>query len=212
MPQDPTAVPPTDEQLAGRAQQGCAASFAELVRRFQVPLVHFLRRRAACQADAEDLAQETLIRVYEKLAYYRPVAPFATWLFTVAHRVSLNYRRRAGRVPDAAALEQARLAPAPPEQLMEQKETRQRLWDVVASRLPADQVTALWLYYVEDMPVRQIAAVLGRSEAAVKTALCRARKRLLPWINEWEPAPREATPGGPRAKAAYPSASEVGDV
>jgi len=43
-------------------------------------------------------------------------------------------------------------------------------------------MTAVWLYYVEDMPARDIAAVLGRCRAAVKTILFRARRRLLPLL------------------------------
>src|SRR5271154_736125 len=83
-----------DGELARRAQAGCAASFEQLVRRFQVPLVQFLAGRTRCRADAEDLTQETLVRAYRSLQRYSSEWPFRTWLFTIAHRLSINLARR----------------------------------------------------------------------------------------------------------------------
>ena len=62
------------------------------------------------------------------------------------------------------------------------EEDRRRLWRRAAGVLSEEQTTALWLCYVEDMPAREIARVLGRSWASVKVMLFRARKRLLPLL------------------------------
>ena len=80
MPSGPTAKAPSDEELARCAQEGCTASFEELVRRFQVPLLHFLRRWTTTE-EAEDLVQDTFLRAYRNLHRYRPTARLATWLF-----------------------------------------------------------------------------------------------------------------------------------
>ena len=78
-----------------------------------------------------------------------------------------------GRVgPEAAAIE---------------KEERGRLWDLAAATLSQPQMTALWLYYVEEMPVAEIAKVLKHSRVATKTMLFRARRRLKPVLKETEP-------------------------
>ena len=66
------------------------------------------------------------------------------------------------------------------------EENRSRLWDRAAGVLSEEQTTALWLHYVEDMPARAIAQVLGRSWASVKVMLFRARKRLLPLLGEFD--------------------------
>ncbi len=100
----PTAGPPSDEELARRAQQGCAASFEQLVRRFQVPVLQFLRQRTGA-VEAEDLVQETFVRAYENLHHYRRTWRFATWLFTIARRVSINHHRRARPMAGSQALE-----------------------------------------------------------------------------------------------------------
>lgn len=198
----------SDEQLASRAQTGCVESFSELVRRFQVPLKHYLRRTVACDADADDLTQETFLRAFRKLGYYRPDWAFSTWLFTLAHRVGLNQRRRRPAVLSAELGPLSSSEPSPGEAAL-RRESREGLWDLAAEVLPAEQFTALWLFYVEDKPVREIARVVGRSESAVKTGLFRARKKLLPHVQEETAESRSAArPGGP-SRPISPATPEV---
>ena len=190
---DPSA---TDEQLACQAQAGCARSFEELVARFQVPLLHFLRHRGAA-GEAEDLVQDTMVRAYENLHRYRPKWKFSTWLFTIARRLNINHHRRQRRVPrqcanDLCDNEEIRLESVPsgwsqPQQVAMEAEQRERIWDLAAKVLTADQNTAIWLHYVEGLPVADIAHVLGRSRVSVKAMMFRARKKLLPLVREWEP-------------------------
>jgi RNA polymerase sigma-70 factor, ECF subfamily len=199
MPHNSPETLTSDEELACRARQGCALSFEHLLRRFQTPVLHFLQRRGF-SADAEDLTQETFLRAYENLHQYNCRWPFATWLFTIAHRTGLNHRRRLRPTADTRVVEAAlSAAPAPLENLVV-AEDRRRLWDQAAGVLSEEQTTALWLHYVEDMPAREIARVLGRSWASVKVMLFRARKRLTPHLGEFadERRPRCKPPGETR--------------
>ena len=179
-------VPWGNEELARRAQAGCTASYEELARRFQVPLVHFLERWGS-REDAEDLAQDTLLRAFRNLHRYRPSWPFATWLFTIARRLRINQRRR--RRPTAASdlLDEVEHNAPEPAELAAQKENRQRLWALAAGVLSEPQMTATWLHYVEEMPLAEIARVLGRSQVAAKVTLYRARKRLLRTMRRLDP-------------------------
>jgi len=183
----PTAPPPSDEQLARETQQGSVAGFEELVRRYQVPLLHFLRNHTGSVADAEDLVQDTFVRAYENLHRYRPSRRFSTWLFTIAHRIGLNEKRRKRPIAGPEALESVAAGAAEPETTAAEKEHRERLWDLAAEALSEEQWTAAWLYYVEEMSIREIARVLHRSRVATKTMLFRARKRLLPALQEMKP-------------------------
>ena len=81
---------------------------------------------------------------------------------------------------------------AGPEQLAVAAESRQYLWSVAARILGEEEQTALWLHYVEEMPVGEIAAVLDRSSVAVKTMMFRARKKLLPLVGDLEPEGRRS--------------------
>jgi RNA polymerase sigma-70 factor (ECF subfamily) len=187
---------PSNEELAARAQGGCLPSFEELLRRFQVPLLHFLQR-VGPEFDAEDVLQETFLRAYSRLNQYRPQWRFSTWLFTIARRTSINYHRRPQPEVDREWMRQAVSPAAGPEQLAVVAESRQYLWSAAARVLGEDELTALWLHYVEEMPVAEIAPVLGRSSVAVKTMMFRARKKLLPLVSGLEPEGRRARPARP---------------
>ncbi len=195
VPQSAPVVPPSDEGLAILAQQGCAASFEELARRFQVPLLQFLQRWAS-KEDAEDLVQDTLVRAYQNLHRYRPSWRFATWLFTIARRLSMNQQRRRLPKTDCEALEATEDHAPQPGQIVAERESRRRLWAVAEEVLSEQQLAATWLYYVEDMPVKQIARVLGRSMAVAKIELFRARRKLMPVLQELDPT-GAAKEGGP---------------
>jgi len=174
---------PSDEELACRARHGCAASFEELVRRYQAPVLHFLRHRGS-RTDAEDLLQETFLRAYVNLDRYRDKWRFAVRLFTIARRIGIDHHRRRLVVSESTELD-AIQSPGPgPSAIAAQEDDRRCLWDLADLVLSDDERTALWLHYVEDMPIREIATVLDRSWVAVKTMLFRARRRLLPLIRE----------------------------
>ena len=179
MPDNSTPTPPSDEQLAARAQQGCAKSFEELVRRYQVPLVHFLRQRGP-DDEAEDVAQEAFIRAYENLARYRPRWRFSTWLFTIARRLSVNRRRRSRarrrtrrRWNRSRPPRRTRPTRRPRAKVAADCGTRPRTCSAKSRSRPCGCITS------RRCRSEQIARVLGRFTPAVKTMLHRARKKLL---------------------------------
>jgi RNA polymerase sigma-70 factor (ECF subfamily) len=168
-----------DEELARRAQQGCAASLDHLLRRYQVPVLHFLQHRGA-GAEADDLLQETLLRVFTHLESYRTQWPFKTWVFTIARRVSINHRRRGARLGDSSQLPEAVSDQPGPEETAAQRDGRQQLWEVAARVLSEEEHTALWLHYVESLSLSDVARVLEKSWLAVKVQVFRARRKLAP--------------------------------
>lgn len=164
------------------AQGGCSTSFEQLVRRVQVPLVQFLMGRTRCRADADDLAQEALVRAYRALGQYEPRCRFRTWLFTIAHRLSLNLRRDGQRSESIAAPEAICSPSEDAGEMLAADEWRQSVWRLAAELLDAEPTAGLWLHYVEELSMEEIARILGRSRAAVKTMLFRARKKLMPGL------------------------------
>ena len=155
---------------------GCEECFAELVRRFQTPLVHFLMRRVGSEHDAEDLVQEAFVIAYRKIGRYRGSWKFSTWLFTIANRLAASKGRRM-RVSRPLGRE-ACDANSDPLTAAEESEMRSRLWDRAREVLEGEPFTAIWLSCVESMAAEEIGAVLGRSANAVRILLHRARGRL----------------------------------
>ncbi len=169
----PEAAEISAEELAVRAREGSRVSFDELVTRYRPRLVAFLARRLADAADAEDVAQETFLRAYDRLAQYDPSRPFATWLFAIGKNVAANHAiarsRRDARDRDSR----------PAGAAIEDGAGATDLWQRAQAILSPDAYRMLWLRYAQGLTVREIAAELDRSSVAVKVMLFRARRRLL---------------------------------
>lgn len=167
-----------DEALARRAQGGCGLSFEELVRRYQVPLLHFLLQRCRNKHDAEDVSQESFLQAYRALHRYSDHWPFRTWLYTLSSRLAISQARKAAPASDSPPLLALAGVDDPPARRMEEQESQQKLWDIARAVLSEEQFTGLFLQYVEDMPTDQIATIMGKSWVATKTLLHRARRKL----------------------------------
>ncbi|MDH4240630.1 MAG: RNA polymerase sigma factor [Phycisphaerae bacterium] len=162
------------EELARRAKQGCREAFAELVERYGIRLLKFLRYKTNNIHDAEDLVQESFVRAYENIHRYKDSWKFSTWLFTIAARLAYSHFRRSRSFQKVAWFESS--GPEP-EQMVVDKETQQSLW-ALARGLSMNQYQALWLKYGQDMSIKEIAMVLRKSQVNVKVLLYRARINL----------------------------------
>ena len=80
-----------DWDLIERARHGEMEAYAELVRRYERPVVHFCQRMVGSREDAEDLAQESFVRVYRYVDRLTPSAKFSTLLFGIARNLTLNF-------------------------------------------------------------------------------------------------------------------------
>jgi RNA polymerase sigma-70 factor (ECF subfamily) len=162
-----------EQALISAARQGSAAAFTELVSDYRERLFRFLLTRSHSYADAEDALQDTLINAYRYLHSYDPRWRFSTWLF----RIAINNASRLYR-PDAIELGELADEENDPLKHCIAASDRENLW-LTARRLFSDEVyAAMWLRYVEDMSVKDIAAVLEKSVSWTKVNLMRGRKAL----------------------------------
>lgn len=174
----------SEEELACRAQDGCADSFNELAARLQPRLLYVIGRRTRHHADAEDIVQKTFLRAFEKIHLYDPTRQFSPWLFTIAMRLAAEHHRRP-EVPTVSGEQASALVdPGPtPAQLAIRREDACDIWKLAEQVLTPDQWTALWLLYGEQQSVRDIASVLKRTSVSVRVLLYRARKSLAPHLS-----------------------------
>jgi len=87
----------SDWDLVALARDGDMNAFAELVSRYERPVVNFCQRMVRSREDAEDLAQESFVRVFRYLDRLTPEAKFSTLLFGISRNLTLNYIRDTGR-------------------------------------------------------------------------------------------------------------------
>ena len=146
-------------------------AFALLVALFETRLFNFILRKVGHRGDAEDLTQETFLRAWRRIGSYRARWRFSTWLYTIAARLAISHARR----PSGAVL---RAEDEPAIERPGQAEDQSSIWQLVDEVLTEEQRTAVWLRYVEDMAIGEIAMVLGKSDVAVRVMLFRARSVL----------------------------------
>ena len=87
----------TDEELIARFQQGDVQAFDTLVRRYKDQLLNYVYRFVGNRTDAEDIVQETFLRVFKNKHYYKEIAKFSTWVYTIAGNLAKTELRRRKR-------------------------------------------------------------------------------------------------------------------
>jgi RNA polymerase sigma-70 factor (ECF subfamily) len=136
--------------------------------------------RCASRDEAADLTQIVFTRAYDNLSHYSPRrAPFAAWLFRIAHNAAADAHRRRRTTVSWDGLPEALTATngALPDAIAEKRERLARL-RALLERIAPDKRELLALRFASDLSSREIAAVVGKSEAAVKKQLTRTIAQL----------------------------------
>jgi RNA polymerase sigma-70 factor (ECF subfamily) len=177
-----------DEGLMLALKAGDEAAFEVLYRRYRDRLYAFLLRYTGDPTAAQDLFQETFLRVFRDRARYERRAAFVTWLFTIAWRLYLDHRRAGGRAKElligspTALATMADVAPGPLRTIENAEEARRLAAALVG--LPEKDRAILLLSRLEGLRYAEIAKILGTSKGAVKVrahrALLQLRRTLLP--------------------------------
>ncbi len=169
------------ETILRRIRKGDQPAFALLIRHFQQPLFGYLGRMGLAQSVAEDIAQETFLRVWQRLNDYDPArAEFSTWLFTIARNLTLHELERAANkheVVGGDSLQDLAAEESLSAVVFDQTQQRQRLYDALLT-LTLEECSALALAYFRALDSAAIARIEGCSVGAVKVRQHRARQRL----------------------------------
>lgn len=163
--------------LLEACQRGDPAAFEELVLRTQRQVYTLAYRLVGDRGEAEDVAQESYLRVFRSLGGFRRDARFETWLYRIVTNTAMTHLRRRGRF-GVLAEEPDEDPPADPagrspEDVVDREELRAAL----AELSPGLRVSVV-LKDVYGLSCREIGEEIGLSEGAVKVRLHRARKRL----------------------------------
>lgn len=197
----PPPKTPEDEEIlrAVRALQAGAGpdAFAPIYRRFRRSLVYFFANQSSLRDEAEDLAQITLLRAYEKIHQYRFEAKFETWLRQIGENVWRNAVRDRQAAKRAAELEpldltaedwgaSSRLADgAPTPEQAALAEERRRVLQEAVEALPPGMRRCTELRVYQDLQDHEISRVTGIREGTVRSQLFEARKRLEPVLAKY---------------------------
>lgn len=177
---------PTDEELLKQYQQGDTHAFHTLVERYAAPIFNLAYRLTRDRMEAENITQETFLRIVTSRQRIRLDEPIKPYVFRIALNLCRDLARKRHPVlfadltrtePDQDA-EESIIDDAPePWEKIAQAELQARLSDAV-KQLPARYQAVLILRYVEDLSYADIAKTIGLSLNTVRTHLRRAKQQL----------------------------------
>lgn len=161
-----------------RVASGDREAFRQLVEHHQGPLGAYAQRMLGDPGRAEDVVQETLLRLWSRARSFRPErARLTTWLHNIAHNLCIDTLRRESRLRPEDSHEEAPADDATPGELRDD-ERREALLRRAIAALPERQRSALVLCHYQGLSNRQAAGILDVRVEALESLLARARRTL----------------------------------
>ena len=184
-------TPVSDHELVTRAQQGSEKAYRELLGRFQRPVFSIIYRMIRDREQAEDLAQETFVRVFNNIDRYDARYKFSSWIFKIATNLTIDHIRRkelntvsidgSRNATTAEQIEATSITIASPdenpEELLEAKELGEEI-EVAIGKLRPEYRAAILLRHVDGREYQEIAEILSLPLGTVKTYIHRGRNEL----------------------------------
>jgi RNA polymerase sigma-70 factor (ECF subfamily) len=181
----------SDHELVTRAQQGSEKAYRELLGRYERPVFSIVYRMIRDREQAEDLAQETFVRVFNHIDRYDPKYKFSSWIFKIATNLTIDHIRR--KELNTVSIDGSRNATTAdqieataitiispdenPEELLEAKELGEEIEEAIG-RLRPEYRAAILLRHVEGREYQEIAEIMGLPLGTVKTYIHRGRNEL----------------------------------
>lgn len=181
----------TDQEIVVLARKGQEPAYRELVRRYERPVFSLIYRMVRNRELAEDLAQDTFVKVLNALGTYRPEFKFSSWVFKIANNVAIDQLRR--RELETLSLEGSPHATTPDaveattlelgtggESALDEVANRELGGEIerAIAKLRPEYRTCILLRHVEDRSYEEIAEVMDLPLGTVKTYIHRARHEL----------------------------------
>lgn len=178
-----------------RLQQRVSGGFEELIQEYQDRVVGTCYRFVHNRQDAEDLAQEVFLEIYQSVGSFRGHSQLSTWIYRIAVTKSLDFirkknrKKRLGQVkrllgfedqPTEAVFEAS--GEPGPQEMLEVKERRDLLYKAIET-LPDSQKVAVLLHKMQQLNAAEVAEIMGITPVAVESLLHRGRKRLVKYLS-----------------------------
>ena len=167
-----------EARLVDEARHGSQQAFGELVLRYERRLIRVILQFVKSVELAEDLAQETFIKVYERLEQFDPARRFGPWLFRIGVNHTLDHLRHKKRrgwwllFTDYRTEKQPDPATADPRQALDLQQEVEK----VLEQIPENYRIVLMLRDLQNFSTSEIAAMLTRKEATIRWRLAEARR------------------------------------
>ncbi|MDD3807604.1 MAG: sigma-70 family RNA polymerase sigma factor [Candidatus Marinimicrobia bacterium] len=181
----------TDEELIVLFQKGEERAYLELVHRYKDRLTNFVFRFVGSREMAEDIVQDTFLKLYTSSHMYKEIARFSTWIYTIAGNLAKTELRKRKRrkiysIHDMGIDEKEFEIPS--DTYNPERETRtayqEKEIQTAISRLPEQFKTAIILRDIQELSYEEISKIVGVPVGTVKSRINRGRQKLQELLKE----------------------------
>ena len=162
--------------LLTRARRGDAAAFEQLYRWFERPVYTLALRLTGQREEAQDILQDTMLKLFDRLSEFRGDSPFWGWLRQIAVNESLMQLRRRGRFLAEEEFDETDFAAQ--DTLLPPRAADAAILGQALARLPGATRSVLWLYHAEGYTHEEIALAMGKTASFSKSQLARGTRKL----------------------------------
>ena len=164
-----------------RASEGDPEAFRELVERYGDRIFSLLTGITGNRLDAEELTSDVFLKAFTHLDRFRGECRFSTWLYRIAYNTAISHTRR--RRPRTVEINDRQYELPDDQEEILFRETQMEYLEQALQRLAPDEKALVELFYLQKIPVHELAAVTGHTEGSIKVKLFRIRKNLAALIS-----------------------------
>lgn len=171
-----------DQLIINKVLNGEVNAFATLVDNYKDMVFSLAFKMTKSREEAEEISQDTFIKTFKKLVDFKGDSKFSTWLYRIAYHTSLDAIKKNKNSRNTFEITEVTShhikSVETTLQGIERKE-RAQLMDNCLLKLPDEERTIIWMFYYEELSLKEITEITNLSESNLKVKLHRARKKLL---------------------------------
>ncbi|CAL2083200.1 RNA polymerase sigma-70 factor, ECF subfamily [Tenacibaculum sp. 190524A05c] len=180
-----------DQTYIEKTLKGDTNAFAFLVNNYKVMVFSLAMKMLKSREEAEEISQDTFIKAYKNLSKFKGDSKFSTWLYKIAYRSCLDSLKKNREKYHADTIDEITINKInSTDNILEEISRKERAVIIkeCLDRLPEEERTILWMFYYDELSLKEILEITDLSESNLKVKLHRARKRLLTVVkNNVEP-------------------------
>ncbi len=171
----------SDQKYIDKVLQGDTNAFAYLINKYKDMSYTLARKIVRSHEDAEEVAQDSFLKAFEKLNTFKGNAKFSTWLYTIVYRNAISKVRKknvaTSAIDDYVIDNHSEGDDFPQLETLKMEEQQKYVREAV-EKLPEKDALLITLFYMNDNSIEEIEEITGLSQSNVKVKLFRARKKL----------------------------------
>jgi len=176
-----------DQYYIEAVRKGNVQAFSVLVEKYQKMVYSLALKLLKRPEDAEELAQDTFIKAYQKIDSYEGKSKFSTWLYSITYNACISELRK--RRIEFTSIDDRQISDQDEMKMHDyyretKKEDQEKYLNLALSKLPEDDQVLVTLYYYENQSMDEISMITGLTVSNIKVKIHRARKRMFGLLHE----------------------------